>query len=303
MLRETFLFLSRRRGLRRWMETSPFAARLTSRFVAGRRLEDVIAVALRLQQDGVLSTLDHLGENVTSTQEAAAARACIEDALDAIARSSLRSTVSIKLTQFGLDISDSLCRSNVESVLLKARSIQSRVEIDMESSQYVSPTLRIVEDLHSSHNGLRAVLQAYLYRTQDDLRRLNSLRIPVRLCKGAYKEPPSIAWPKKHDVDSSYARLARLMLDDGEDPAFATHDPRMIDVVLEHAARSGRSPSSFEFQMLYGVRRDLQRMLVSSGYRLRLYVPYGDAWYPYFMRRLAERPANLLFILRNLARH
>lgn len=302
MLRETFLFLSRRRGLRRWMETSPFAARLTSRFVAGRRLEDVITVALRLQQEGILSTLDHLGENVTSAGEAAAARASIEDALDAIARSSLRSTVSIKLTQFGLDISDSLCRANVESVLLKARSIHSRVEIDMESSQYVDPTLRIVEDLHSSHDGLRAVLQAYLYRTQDDLRRLNSLRIPVRLCKGAYKEPPSIAWPRKRDVDLSYARLARLMLDEGEDPAFATHDPRLIDVVLEHAARSGRNPSSFEFQMLYGVRRDLQRMLVSGGYRLRLYVPYGDAWYPYFMRRLAERPANLLFVLRNLAR-
>ncbi|MEJ5370173.1 MAG: proline dehydrogenase family protein [Bryobacteraceae bacterium] len=302
MLRETFLFLSRRRALRRWMETSPAAARLTRRFIAGRRLEDVIAVALRLQQEGILSTLDHLGENVTSREEAEAARACIEDALDAIARSSLNSTVSIKLTQFGLDISDSLCRANVESVLLKARAIRSRVEIDMESSQYVDPTLRIVEDLHSAHNGLRAVLQAYLYRTHDDLRRLNSLRIPVRLCKGAYKEPHTVAWPRKRDVDSSYARLARLMLDEGEDPAFATHDPRMIDIVVEHAARSGRSPSTFEFQMLYGVRRDLQRMLVSSGYRLRLYVPYGDAWYPYFMRRLAERPANLFFILRNLAR-
>lgn len=302
MLREALLFLSRRQRLRRWMETSPLAARLTSRFIAGRRLEDVIAVASRLLQEGILATLDHLGENVTSPQEAAAARACIGDALDAIARSALPATVSIKLTQFGLDISDSLCRANVESVLLKARSIRSRVEIDMESSHYVDRTLRIVEDLHSAHNGLRAVLQAYLYRTPDDLRRLNSLRIPVRLCKGAYKEPPAVAWPKKHDVDSSYAHLARLMLDEGEDPAFATHDPRMIDAVLEHAARSGRNPSSFEFQMLYGVRRDLQRLLVSRGYRLRLYVPYGDAWYPYFMRRLAERPANVFFILKNLAR-
>lgn len=303
MLRAAFLFLSRRRLLRRWMETSPAAARLTRRFIAGQRLEDVIAVARRLHQDNILSTLDHLGENVTSADEAAAARACIEEALDSIASSALPATVSIKLTQFGLDISDSLCRSNVEAVLLKARSIGSRVEIDMESSEYVDRTLAIVQDLHSSHNGLRAVLQAYLYRTADDVRRLCALRVPVRLCKGAYNEPPSVAWPRKSDVNASYARLARFLLDEGEFPAFATHDPRMIDVVIEHAARTNRPPSSFEFQMLYGVRRDLQRMLVSRGYRLRLYVPYGDAWYPYFMRRLAERPANALFILKNLFRH
>ncbi len=303
MLRAAFLFLSRRRLLRRWMETSPVAARLTRRFIAGQRLEDVIAVARRLQQENILSTLDHLGENVTSADEAAAARVCIEEALDAIAAAGLPATVSIKLTQFGLDISDSLCRSNVEAVLLKARSIGSRVEIDMESSEYVTRTLQIVEDLHSAHNGLRAVLQAYLYRTADDLRRLNALHVPVRLCKGAYNEPPSVAWPRKHEVNSSYARLARILLDEGEDPAFATHDPRMIDIILEHAARNSRPPSSFEFQMLYGVRRDLQRMLVSHGYRLRLYVPYGDAWYPYFMRRLAERPANAIFILKNLFRH
>jgi proline dehydrogenase len=303
MLRAAFLFLSRRRQLRRWMETSPVAARLTRRFIAGQRLEDVIAVARRLQQEGILSTLDHLGENVTSPEEAAAARACIELALDSIAAAALPATVSIKLTQFGLDISDSLCRANVASVLDKARSIGSRVEIDMESSEYVDRTLLIVQDLHSGGNCLRAVLQAYLYRTADDLRRLNSLRIPVRLCKGAYNEPPSVAWPNKSDVNASYARLARLLLDEGEYPAFATHDPRMIDIVLEHAARTSRPPASFEFQMLYGVRRDLQRLLVSNGYRLRLYVPYGDAWYPYFMRRLAERPANALFILKNLFRH
>jgi proline dehydrogenase len=303
MLRAAFLFLSRRRLLRRWMETSPVAARLTRRFIAGQHLDDVIAVARRLQQENILSTLDHLGENVSSAEEAAAARLCIEQALNAIAAAALPSTVSIKLTQFGLDISDSLCRSNVETVLLQARSIGSRVEIDMESSQYVDRTLQIVQDLHDSHNGLRAVLQAYLYRTHDDLRRLNARRIPVRLCKGAYNEPPSVAWPRKHDVNSSYARLARLLLDEGEDPAFATHDPRMIDIVVEHAARTSRPACSFEFQMLYGVRRDLQRLLVSRGYRLRLYVPYGDAWYPYFMRRLAERPANALFILKNLFRH
>lgn len=303
MLRAAFLFLSRRRQLRRWMETSPVAARLTRRFIAGQRLEDVIAVARRLQQEGILSTLDHLGENVTSPEEAAAARACIEQALESIAAAALPATVSIKLTQFGLDISDSLCRANVATVLDKARSIGSRVEIDMESSEYVDRTLQIVQDLHSGGNCLRAVLQAYLYRTADDLRRLNSLRIPVRLCKGAYNEPPSVAWPNKSDVNASYARLARLLLDEGDYPAFATHDPRMIDIVLEHAARTSRPPASFEFQMLYGVRRDLQRLLVSNGYRLRLYVPYGDAWYPYFMRRLAERPANALFILKNLFRH
>jgi proline dehydrogenase len=303
MLRETFLFLSRNRTLRRWMETSPAASRLTRRFIAGQRLEDAIAVARLLLDENILSTLDHLGENVTSADEAAAARTCIEQALDAIAAASLPSTVSIKLTQFGLDIGDSLCRANVEAVLLKAKAVGSRVEIDMESSEYVDRTLRIVEDFHRVNGSLRAVLQAYLYRTHDDLRRLNSLRVPVRLCKGAYNEPPSVAWPSKSDVDASYARLARILVEEGEDPAFATHDPRMIDIVLEHAARNRRAPSSFEFQMLYGVRRDLQKMLVSSGFRLRLYVPYGDAWYPYFMRRLAERPANVLFILRNLFRH
>ena len=302
MLRESFLFLSRRRALRRWMETSPLAARLTRRFIAGQRLEDGIAVARRLYSENILATLDHLGENVTSPDEAFAARVCIEQALDAIAAAALPATVSIKLTQFGLDISDSLCRANVEAVQQKARSIGSRVEIDMESSEYVDRTLRLIEDLHSANGALRAVLQAYLYRTHDDLRRLAALRIPIRLCKGAYNEPPSVAWPRKSDVNASYARLARILLDEGEDPAFATHDPRMIDLVLEHAARCGRSPATFEFQMLYGVRRDLQSMLVANGFRLRLYVPYGDAWYPYFMRRLAERPANVLFILRNLFR-
>lgn len=302
MLRHTFLFLSRRRALRRWMETSPLAARLTRRFVAGQTLDDVIAVARRLHGENTLSTLDHLGENVSSPAEARAARAHIDQALDAIAAHSLPATVSIKLTQFGLDLSDAFCRENIESVLLKAARIGSCVEVDMESSQYVDRTLAIVAALHSTHRCLRCVLQAYLFRTFDDARHMNALALPIRLCKGAYNEPPSIAYPLKSAVNNNYVRLARLLLDEGVNPAFATHDPVMIDSVLDHAARTGRTPADFEFQMLYGVRRDLQTMLVRHGYRLRLYVPYGDSWYPYFMRRLAERPANAFFILRNLFR-
>ncbi|MBI4892979.1 MAG: proline dehydrogenase family protein, partial [Acidobacteria bacterium] len=164
------------------------------------------------------------------------------------------------------------------------------------------PTLAIVEQLHRDYGCVRSVLQAYLHRTLDDTRRMNALGIPIRLCKGAYKEPPAVALPEKSKVDENYIRLARLLVEEGAYPAFATHDPRMIQAVRDHVAHTRRSTSDFEFQMLYGVRRDLQRDLVAQGYRLRLYVPYGDAWYPYFMRRLAERPANVFFIARNLLR-
>jgi proline dehydrogenase len=302
MLRQTFLFLSRHRGLRRWFETSRRAGPLTSRFIAGETLDDVLRVARRLHGERLLTTIDHLGENVTTEAEALASRQAMERALDAIEASSLPATISIKLTQFGLDLSDALCLQNVSVLARRAAAIGSRVEIDMEASQYVDRTLAVVEKLHAEFHCIRCVLQAYLYRTLEDARRMNSLGVPIRLCKGAYKEPLAIAWPEKSKVDESYIALSRLLLDEGAYPAFATHDPRMIDNVLRHAARTGRGAASFEFQMLYGIRRDLQQQLAGQGFRVRLYVPYGDAWYPYFMRRLAERPANVFFIARNLLR-
>ena len=302
MLRQTFLFLSRRRRLRRWFETSRHAARLTARFVAGESLDDALRVCQRLNAEHIQATLDHLGENVTSVLEAEAPRRSMEAALTRIDAFGLAATISIKLSQFGLDLGADLCRRNVEILVRQARAMGSRVEIDMESSEYVDRTLALACDLNACHGAVRSVLQAYLYRTEADARRLCRLGVPVRLCKGAYNEPRTLAMASKRDVDENYLRLARLLLDEGVYPAIATHDPRMIDGVLEHVAKRGQMADAFEFQMLYGVRRDLQRTLVERGFRLRLYVPYGDAWYPYFMRRLAERPANALFIARNLLR-
>jgi proline dehydrogenase len=302
MLRHTFLFLSRRRGLRRWMETSRAAARLTSRFIAGQRLDDVLDVSARLERAGLLATLDHLGENVTSAEEASASRDAMLEALDRIAQLGLTATVSIKLTQFGLDLGDGICRANVEAVVRKAGALGSRVEIDMEGSEYTQRTLAIVEQMHALNGCVRAVVQAYLHRTQADIARLNAAGIRVRLCKGAYKEPPTVALPSRAAVDANYLLLARQLLDGGVDPAFATHDEAMVEGVLEHVRQRGLPPERFEFQMLYGIRRDLQQRLAREGWRVRLYVPYGDAWYPYFMRRMAERPANAFFVFRNLLR-
>lgn len=302
MLRQTFLFLSHHKKMRHWFETSRQAQRLTSRFVAGETLADVMRVVGQLHESGTLSTLDHLGENVTTEQEAEISRGFCLEALDAIEKSAIPATISIKLTQLGLDLGVGVCRGNVAALVEKAHAMGSRVEVDMESSEYVDRTLDLVEQFQTEYGCMRSVLQAYLFRTDEDAKRMCAKGVPIRLCKGAYKEPPELAYPKKSDVDARYLQLAVLLLEEGTYPAMATHDPRMIDGILAHAARTGRKPHEFEFQMLYGVRRDLQSMLVEQGFRVRLYVPYGDSWYPYFMRRLAERPANAFFIARNLLR-
>lgn len=302
MLRHTFLFLSRRQTLRRWMETSATAALLTRRFIAGKTLEDVLAAVRRLHQQGFRASLDHLGENVCSEAEAEEARAAYESALQALASLGLGATISVKLTQIGLDLGEELCLNNARRLVELARLTGARVEIDMESSGYTGSTLRIVEQLHEETRSVRAVIQAYLYRSEQDIRRLTALRVPVRLCKGAYDEPPSVAMAAKAAVDANYLKLARILLEEGEDPALATHDPAMVRDALDFVRRNGRGAATFEFQMLYGIRRDLQEQLRSDGWRVRLYVPYGNAWYPYFMRRLAERPANVFFIARNLLR-
>jgi len=303
ILRSTLLYLSRQRQLRRWMETSPVAARLTRRFVAGQTLEQALSVSRRLGAERILTTLDHLGENVTSAAEAQASREAYLEALSRISADGLPATVSIKLSQFGLDLSPAICEANVEPLVAAAARAGSGVEIDMEASDYVDRTLRLVRAMHSRHGSVRAVIQAYLRRSLADVEALCGERIPVRLCKGAYREPAAIAFPSKRDVDENYLRLARILIRAGAYPAIATHDPRMVHGALDAALELGVHAENFEFQMLYGIRRDLQRMLTSGGYRLRLYVPYGVAWYPYFMRRLAERPANLLFLARNLFRN
>jgi proline dehydrogenase len=302
MMRQAFLYLSHSKGLRRWMETSRLADGLTRRFVAGNTLETAMRVCRKLHGERLLSTIDQLGENVTTSAAAVEFRRSIENVYRSIAESGLPHTVSIKLTQLGLDLSLDLCRSNTEILARMAAEQGSRLEIDMESHEYVDRTLGITEEMYAKYGRVRCVLQAYLYRTEDDLKRVNHLGLPVRLCKGAYNEPASVAFPKKSKVDENYLKLARMLAEAGNFPAFATHDPRMIEGALSAAANAGRKPGDFEFQMLYGVRRDLQSKLASKGYGVRLYVPYGSAWYPYFMRRLAERPANVLFLAKNLMR-
>ncbi|HEX5229342.1 MAG TPA: proline dehydrogenase family protein [Bryobacteraceae bacterium] len=282
------------------METSRAADRLTSRFVAGSTLEREVAVCQKLNSTGYLATLDHLGESVTSLEEAERSRDAYLAALDQIAQLDLHATVSVKLTQLGLDFSEEECRANVECLVTRAKSIDRLVEVDMESSGYVDRTLAIVSALHARHGGVRAVIQAYLHRSSADISRLCELSIPIRLCKGAYREGSGVAFARKKDVDENYVRLMLELFDRGTYPAIATHDERIVERAVGYIRERKIAPDRFEFQMLYGVRRDLQRKLVAERYRLRLYVPYGDAWYPYFMRRLAERPANVIFLARNL---
>ena len=281
------------------METSPQAKLLTKRFIAGETLEQELAVCASLEQRRMCAALDHLGENVTTLQEASQAADAYAVALDAIAERKLPATVSIKTTQFGIDLSEAACLENVLRLVEKAKATGSRVELDMESSRYTDRTLDIAERAAVA-GPVRCVIQAYLRRSEADVERLSRRAIPVRLCKGAYDEPPTIAFPSKADVDRHYVRLMRKLLDEGTYPAIATHDPKMLDATVAYARERGVGPERFEFQMLYGIRRDLQRKLVGQGHRLRLYVPYGTAWYPYFMRRLAERPANIAFIVRSL---
>jgi proline dehydrogenase len=278
------------------METSPAAQKLTRRFIAGETLDDELAVCARLESNKTFSTLDHLGENVTSLAEAQASRDAYLAALNQIEQRKLPSTVSLKLSQFGLDLSAEACLENVLALSKRATEIGTRIEIDMESTAYTDRTLAVVEKVGTA----RAVIQAYLYRSAADIDRLNSLKIPVRLCKGAYNEPPAVAFPKKRDVDQNYLKLMKLLLDKGTYPAIASHDEIILGEAFRYVRERKIAPENFEFQMLYGIRTDLQQRIIDLGYRLRVYVPYGDAWYPYFMRRLAERPANVLFLAKNI---
>jgi proline dehydrogenase len=302
-LRRTFLYLSQQPGFRHWAETSPVARGLSSRFIAGNTLEAALAVCKKIHGEGISATLDYLGENVRSLDEAAACRDMYLRMLAGLRDAGLEPNVSLKLTQFGLDFSTEACEQNVAALVEVAASTGGFVRIDMESSAYTERTLGIVHRLHARYDACGTVIQSYLRRSAADVEALIAANIRVRLCKGAYLEPESVAFPHKADVDRSYRELAERLLSAGNYPAIATHDEPVIERLERFATNHGIARDRFEFQMLYGIRRDLQTRLVEDGYRLRLYVPFGEAWYPYFMRRLAERPANLLFLAQNLLRH
>lgn len=303
MLREGLLFLSESRLARRIAGGAPGARTVARRFVAGEKPEDAIRAARALDQAGMPVSLDYLGESVRSREEARAAADVYLGLLDRIAADRLRANVSLKLTQMGQDIDDEFLRHNLGRVLDRAAQHDIFVRLDMESSEYTQRTLDFFRRLWGEgvrHVGV--VIQSYLYRSEADVRWLNELGARVRLCKGAYSEPETAAFPEKADVDANFVRLMRLLLSEGRYAGIATHDPAMIRATQEYARERGFPPSAYEFQMLYGVRRDLQQRLVRAGYNLRVYVPFGEAWYPYLMRRMAERPANLLFLLNAVLR-
>jgi proline dehydrogenase len=286
----------------RWVTTNAAARRFAARFVAGESLDDAVAAARRLNEAHRMVSLDYLGESVSSEAEARAAAATALGIFDRIAAENLDANVSIKLTQMGLDISESLCEELVWSIVERAAGYRNFVRIDMEGSAYTQRTVAICKRLRARSPSVGVVLQSYLRRTEQDARDLVAMGCRIRLCKGAYQEPPDVAYPEKKDVDANYVRLMQLLLPSGIYHGIATHDPNMIAAAQEFVAQHNISRDHFEFQMLYGIRTDLQEQLVREGFHVRVYVPFGKDWFPYFMRRLAERPANVIFFLRHMFR-
>ncbi|MGA7521581.1 MAG: proline dehydrogenase family protein [Acidobacteriaceae bacterium] len=305
LLRSTFIGLSHNARLRRFSERSTLGRRMSSRFVAGFRIEDAMTAAQALGAQGLAVTLDSLGENVASPAQARQSAQVYHWLLDAIGPSKLDANVSLKLTQMGMDLGLDLAEEIVSGLVQHAAAIGSFVRVDMEGTPYTQATIDLVRRLQAKpdfrgHVGI--VIQAYLRRSAGDIAALLSDGIRVRLCKGAYQEPADLAFPGKADVDRNYVALMQMLLPSGVFHGIATHDPAMIEATKNFARERKIDPSQFEFQMLYGIRRDLQRSLVQEGYRVRVYVPFGEEWYPYYMRRLAERPANVLFLARNFFR-
>lgn len=303
IMRKTFLTLAENNSVYKFIVGNSYTRAMTRRFVAGERLDEALEAMKVLNRDGIKGSLDLLGENVHSEAEARAAGAEYERILDAIQAAGLDTNVSLKLTQMGLDLGDDLCYEVTAGVIRKARDYGSFVRLDMEGSAYTQKTLDMFKRLHSEfgkHVGI--VLQAYLYRTKDDVEDMIKLGARVRLCKGAYLEPAEVAYPDKADTDKSYVACMERLMKDGYYPGLATHDEAIIEHAKAYAKREGIEASRFEFQMLYGIRSDLQKQLVKDGYNMRCYVPFGTQWYPYFMRRLAERPANVWFVLHNAVR-
>ncbi len=302
MLRASLLYLSEQPRVFRFVRSNGIARRLASRFVAGETLDTAVAAVRALNARGISTSLDLLGESVTTPDEAAHATDVAIQMLERIAADGLNANVSVKLTQFGLDLDAVRCADNTRRVLERARALDVFVRVDMESSAYTQRTLDLVEkELYPQfpkHVGV--VIQSYLLRSARDVERLIGLGLRVRLCKGAYKEPPAVAFPAKADVDNNFAQLMEQLLERGTYPGLATHDEALLERARRFVRDRGIAKDRFEFQMLYGVRRDLQEALVKDGWRMRVYVPFGTQWYPYLMRRLAERPANIGFILGNV---
>lgn len=305
ILRSFLIALSHNRPLRHFFEHSALGMRLNRRFIAGMELQDALRVAEEVNRQGISVTLDSLGESVTSSAEAHRAADVYHNLLNAIAEHNLDANISVKLTQMGLEQSPELAESIAASLAEHARATGNFVRIDMEDSKLTQVTLDIVRRVHARaglRGALGVVIQSYLYRSQADVEQLLADGIRIRLCKGAYKEPADVAYPRKSEVDANYLKLAKTLVDSPIFHGLATHDESIIAAIKEYAAGGGIDPSHFEFQMLFGVRRDLQRRLVAEGYKVRVYIPFGREWYPYFMRRLAERPANVIFLVRNFFR-
>jgi proline dehydrogenase len=303
MLRALFIGLSTSRRLRSFAEHSSMGQKMSRRFVAGTTVEELLAATQEVNRRGMSVSVDNLGENVTNAEEAKQSAQLYHQLLDLITERKLDANVSLKLTHMGLDVDEGLCREIVSGLAEHAARVNSFVRVDMEGSPYTQKTLDFVHELHERHPGkVGAVVQAYLIRSEKDVQDLLAKRIRIRLCKGAYKEPASIAFQKKRDVDANYVKLTKMLLKSGVYHGIATHDENIIRETEAFAKAEKIPADAFEFQMLNGIRRDLQEQLVKDGWRMRVYIPFGTEWYPYFMRRLAERPANALFIAKNLFR-
>ncbi|SRR5258708_3825581 len=307
MLRTFFVRLSENRRLRHFAESSSLGQSVSHRFVAGTEIADAVSATETVNHAGMSVTIDNLGENVTNPEEARQSAELYHQILDAIAAKRLNANISLKLTHMGLDVDEKLSRDIVAGLVTKAASMQppAFVRVDMEGSPYTQRTLDFVHELHrmpGNQGKVGAVIQAYLKRSESDVEKLLAEGIRIRLCKGAYKEPANIAFADKADVDANYVKLMKILMKSGIYHGLATHDEKIILAAQAFATGEKIARDSFEFQMLYGIRRDLQQRLVRDGWRMRVYIPFGTEWYPYFMRRLGERPANAFFIARNLLR-
>ena len=302
MMRTLLLKLSNSKGLARWVTSHNTARRMSRRFVAGEELDQVVAAAHACNADGLKVSLDLLGESVTNVGQAREACETYLKIFDRIAAEELDANVSLKLTQLGLDLDVALCEDLLRSIVEHAAGRGNFVRVDMEGSPYTQRTINLVKRVRAGNAAVGVVVQAYLRRTQTDVDDLLAHQCRLRLCKGAYKEGPDVAFPAKSDVDVNYVALMKKMLPSGIYHGIATHDPKMIEATEKFVAEQKINKAAFEFQMLYGIRTDLQRELVKRGYNMRVYIPYGRDWFPYFMRRLAERPANMFFFAKNFFR-
>jgi proline dehydrogenase len=299
-MKSALLYLSTSEGFKNFLTKFKSFNNVTQRFVAGEDIATAVEAIKQLNSKHITATFDHLGESISSEAETLAEVREYEKLIDSIVSNSLDSNVSVKLTQLGLDIDNELCYRNTRAIVEAAHRQQNFVRIDMEDSPKTDATFDIFNRLRGEFENVGIVVQAYLYRTEKDIEDLLKINARIRLCKGAYKEPESVAFPDKADVDKNYIKLMKMLLPSGIYHGIATHDPNMIEATKLFAREAGISADKFEFQMLYGIRRDLQESLVKEGWRVRVYVPYGEFWYPYFMRRLAERPANIWFVMKNM---